>query len=257
MARPDVLVPVKCYVSAVIRVPVERLWGKYARFDELHSAHHIVHVSMEGGAHPKQACCAQLLSAGEPGTQAWASQIGATRLITVEGLEGQVREFLVALDDRMPFPSFTWGTGCGAAGRAASVARRGNPARPVQASTQTPPVSRAWCPCPAMVRGRGYAGAPLAERAQPRRLHQHHQPEAGHGGLAARLPHRAHQRLPGRARARCQAPGRDGGALQAGGAPLPVRGRLSLGAPLLSVSTCGQEFAGFSSQMTGTAADKA
>ena len=36
-------------------------------------------------------------------------QIGATRVITVDGLEGCVREFSISLDEQMPFPSFSWG----------------------------------------------------------------------------------------------------------------------------------------------------
>ena len=110
MARPAVLVGVNVHVSAVFGTPVEQLWPYYGQFDGLAKGNSAVSSTMEYGASNRQAG-APWSRGRQPATDGGCAraQIGATRVIKVSGMEGQLREYLVALDEGMPFPSLTYG----------------------------------------------------------------------------------------------------------------------------------------------------
>ena len=55
MPRPSVLVPVKVYVSTIIRLPVKELVPVLCAFNLPKSYSPRVHVELEDNAHPKQA----------------------------------------------------------------------------------------------------------------------------------------------------------------------------------------------------------
>ena len=142
MARPDVLVPVKVYVSALLERPVEDVWPCWGTFDGLDKVNPAISCTMEEGASNRQARaalapgCLPLLQQAAQQHTLECTQIGATRHVTVQGVEGQLREYLIALDDRMPFPSLSYGVRLALTW---ALLMESNPraGRCMQASTQT------------------------------------------------------------------------------------------------------------------------